>query len=175
MEHHVFAVWDFMSLRQSLQQTLTCTDVPWMPVGSAGTRYLINEVFLGEESDVDAAGNRVSHFELYQLAMRQAGCVVNGIGKLFTELNGGRNIGEAMIIADIPQAARRFLQHTFDVIASGKDYLQAAVFIFGRQGLIPGMFISMLKEISRQFPGKVEIVLYYLKRRIEVDGENHSH
>ena len=174
MEHHVFAVWDFMSLLKSLQQKLTCTDVPWRPVGSANTRYLINEIVLGEESDVDALGNRVSHFELYRQAMRQAGCTDNSINNLFAELKGGKNIDEALIIADIPQAARKFVQHTFDVIDTKKDYLCAAVFTFGREDLIPGMFISMVKEINQQFPGKVDTLLYYLERHIEVDGEHHS-
>src|ERR1700744_2949571 len=120
MEHHVFAVWDFMSLLKSLQQKLTCTNLPWMPVGNANTRYLINEIVLGEESDVDAKGNRTSHFELYLAAMQQAGCSDTGIKSLFDELSGGKNIYEALIIANIPTSARKFVQHTFDVINTGK-------------------------------------------------------
>jgi hypothetical protein len=174
MEHHVFAVWDFMSLLKSLQQTLTSTNLPWMPVGDANTRYLINEIVLGEESDVDAEGNRTSHFELYLDAMQQASSSATSIDSLFNELSGGKNIDEALIIANIPASARQFVQHTFDVINTGKSYLQAAIFTFGREDLIPGMFISMVKEISQQLPGKVDTLLYYLERHIEVDGEHHS-
>ena len=106
--------------------------------------------------------------------MQQAGCVDNGINNLFAELNGGKNIEESLIIADIPQATRKFVQHTFDVTGTRKDYLRAAVFTFGREDLIPGMFISMVTEISQQLPGKVDTLLYYLERHIEVDGEHHS-
>jgi len=174
MEHHVFAVWDFMSLLKSLQQSLTCTTLPWMPVGNANTRYLINEIVTGEESDIDENGNRVSHFELYLRAMEQAGCRANAITALFKELSHGKGITDALAISAIPLAVRNFVQHTFDVIDTDKDYLQAAVFTFGREDLIPGMFINMVKEINKQLPGKVNVLLYYLERHIEVDGDHHS-
>ncbi|MFD1256428.1 DUF3050 domain-containing protein [Mucilaginibacter terrae] len=175
MEHHAFAVWDFMSLLKTLQQKLTCTKVPWMPVGSANTRYLINEIVTGEESDVDEQGNRTSHFELYLRAMQQAGSSAQAINALFNKLQSGKPIEEALSVADIPVAARNFVQHTFEVIDTNQAHIQAAVFTFGREDLIPGMFISMVKEISSQFPGKVDLLLYYLERHIEVDGDHHSH
>lgn len=173
-EHHVFAVWDFMSLLKALQQKLTCTHTPWMPVGNANTRYLINEIVTGEESDIDENGNRASHFELYLRAMKQAGAEATYINALFAELNSGKTIDEALIIAHIPVAARNFVQHTFDVIDTNKPHIQAAVFTFGREDLIPAMFISIVKELSGQLPGKVDILLWYLERHIEVDGDHHS-
>lgn len=175
MQHHVFAVWDFMSLLKSLQVGLTCTRVPWVPVGNAQTRYLINEIVLGEESDVDQHGSRVSHFELYLSAMAEAGCDTAAITRMVTATAGGADVMASLQDGAIPAASRSFVHNTFHVIATGKVYLQAAVFTFGREDLIPGMFISFVNELNKNSDNKLDTLKYYLERHIEVDGDHHSH
>ena len=174
MEHHVYAVWDFMSLLKALQIKLTSVQIPWTPVGNANTRYLINEIVTGEESDVDEEGNRMSHFELYLRAMQQAGAQTRPIEHLIASLKSGDSISSLLQSEYIPQAASKFMQSTFETIDSNQAYIMAAVFTFGREDLIPDMFLSFIKELKKEFPDKVNIIHYYIERHIEVDGGHHS-
>lgn len=174
MEYHVYAVWDFMSLLKGLQQQLTCVNVPWVPVGNAATRYLINEIVTGEESDIDMNGNRCSHFELYERAMEQAGADTGKIKALIAAANAGTPIRTILSDSSLPEAVKGFLGFTFDVIATGKPHVMAAVFTFGREDLIPDMFHALVKDLDRKFPGKLGTFIYYLERHIEVDGDHHS-
>ncbi len=175
MQYHIFAVWDFMSILKTLQNNLTCTSVPWFPVGSAETRALINEIVAGEESDLDADGNHKSHFELYLDAMQQCGANLVQIEKFLSEIKQSGDFNRAYELSGTPKAAREFVDFTFEIINSQKDYLQSAIFTFGREDLIPGMFISIIGDIDQKFPNSVSIFKYYLERHIEVDGDHHSH
>ena len=174
-ETHVFAVWDFMSLLKSLQIGLTSVTLPWVPVGNADTRYLINEIVLGEESDVDEAGNRISHFELYLSAMQQMGASTNVIDTIIAQINAGTTVQEAIEAALLPKQVKDFLQFTFDISFNAPLHVKAAVFTFGREDLIPSMFMKILDKIYADAPVKVSIFKYYIERHIEVDGDHHSH
>ncbi len=49
----------------------------------------------------------------------------------------------------------------------------AASFFFGREKLIPGMFTTIVDVLNKE---KVEAptLVYYLKRHIEIDGDEHG-
>jgi hypothetical protein len=163
-----------MSLVKTLQNQLTCTTVPWFPVGSADARFLINEIVVGEESDVDPFGNRKSHFELYLDAMAQCGANQNPIQLFCKELQRSGSFNSAFQISNTAIEAKEFVTFTFEIIKSQKPWLAAAIFTFGREDLIPGMFFSMVREIEKTNTEDISIFLYYLERHIEIDGGHHS-
>lgn len=173
MESHVFAVWDFMSLLKSLQRGLTCVDVPWVPSPMPESRRLINEIVLGEESDV-YDGRHQSHFELYCTAMRACGASTVAIEALLAALRGGATVDDAMSVAGVPAAARAFVRATFALITQGKLHVTAAAFTFGREDLIPEMFKGFVRDLNHELAGRLAMFVWYLERHIEVDGGEHG-
>lgn len=169
MEQHVFAVWDFMSLLKSLQNSLTCTEIPWFPVGSPTTRRFINEIVLGEESDLDTDGNVSSHFELYCQAMKEVGADTSKIDALVSS----RDLDQLIADGVLPET-KEFVRFTFEVIEEQKTHLMASVFTFGREDIIPEMFINIVKEIEKTTNVSLGRLIYYLQRHIEVDGDEHG-
>lgn len=175
MRYHVYAVWDFMSLLKALQINLTCTTLPWFPVGSGTARSLINEIVAGEESDLDAIGAKKSHFEMYLDAMEQCGADTSSILKFIEVLKDSGDFNNAYQLAETPKEAKLFVNHTFDIINSKKPHLQAAAFTYGREDLIPNMFMTIVSDLNSKFPDQISLFKYYLDRHIEVDGDHHSH
>ena len=172
MEQHVFAVWDFMSLVKKLQISLTCTSLPWKPSKYPTAGRLINEIVWGEETDLNKDGAILSHFEMYLQAMEETGANTQAVNAFIDGLEQD-NLYDRILSLDAPQSVKNFLQFTFDTIASEKLHVIAAVFTFGREDLIPDMFIEMVKNLKKD-GNHLNHLIYYLERHIEVDGDEHG-
>lgn len=175
MEHHVFAVWDFMSLLTALQEKLTKTTNPWLPIGNPETRYLINEIVLAEETDVNINGERQSHFEMYLDAMTAAGANKKKIEDLLLQVTHGTDIFLIIAASKLPVSIKQFLKNTFEVVYSEQTHKIAAAFTFGREGLIPEMFSSIIEKVQKNFPEEdLSLFKYYFDRHIELDEDEHG-
>ncbi len=164
MEYHVFAVWDFMSLLKSLQKHITCVEVPWRPSPYPVEMVrMINQIVVGEESDIDEAGNPISHFDLYLKAMDEVGADTTKI-KMFLE---------TLDFDFIPDGARDFVRFNLDTATSASVLEVASSFFYGREKLIPEMFEAIVATLEKENM-KAPTLMYYLKRHIEVDGGEHG-
>ena len=177
MSHHVYSVWDFMSVVKCLQQRVAPASYPWVPRGKPETRYFINQLVLEEESDLglpDASGNPThsSHFELYCHAMREIGADPEPVIE-FAGIASTRGIGHALQMKGVPEPSRRFVSSTFSFLESGLPHVVAAALAVGREHVIPGMFRSILKHIGvgeREAP----VFHHYLNRHVHLDEDFHA-
>ena len=173
MEQHVFAVWDFMSLLKALQNNLTTTSLPWLPVTNPEIARFINEIVLDEESDVNELGEPMSHFEMYLDAMRQIGADTEIIERFLNELKSGGSIAKAFQSCKLNKETIDFVIFTFSVIDTQENHKIAAAFTFGREDVIPDMFFNIINK-SKTKEETFSKLNYYLKRHIELDGDEHG-
>src|ERR1700739_575813 len=149
MEDHVFAVWDFMSLLKRLQQDMTCIRVPWFPVDNAKAARLINDIVIGEETDVDPDGSYVSHLDLYLRAMEDVGASTHQYDAFSTLARAGASIEAAMVQTEVPPHVQAFVAHTMMLARSGSTEEVVAAFFYGREDVIPEMFSRLQKILPR--------------------------
>jgi hypothetical protein len=169
MKYHVFAVWDFMSLLKTIQHNVVPSGNLWLP--SQGTRSdiarLINEIVLCEESDISPDGkSSISHFDLYLQAMLEVGADTDPIKRYLNQVAENGNISEC------PEVVREFVESTFEAIRRG-PHCAASSFCYGRETVIPSMFIRLLRQINISNTDAPKFH-YYLERHIQVDGEDHG-
>jgi len=178
--HHVFAVWDFMSLLKTLQTRLTTTAVPWIPSPHGDAVRLINEIVVGEECDHAGPGAEpgvtwCSHLELYLAAARDLGTPLHAIEHLVAALRSGTPWRVALEeTTGVPPAARAFVGRTLELCENGETWEVAADFVLGRENLIPDMFGAVSLDIAKAAGAPCDRLAYYLDRHVELDGEEHG-
>jgi hypothetical protein len=175
MSHHVYSVWDFMSLIKYLQGMIAPTSYPWLPGGDGDVRRFINELVLEEESDEALPGSGQqfgSHFELYCQAMREIGADAEAPLR-FIERVRGQGVTAALAHPEVPAASRAFTGRTFAFIDSGKPHTVAAALALGREHIIPCMFRALLDRIGIA-ESDAPAFHYYLKRHIHLDEDFHA-
>lgn len=174
MRYHVFAVWDFMSLLKSLQREMTSVSVPWVPPANREACRLVNEIVLGEESDLDSAGRPASHFDLYLGAMNQCSAETSWIDGFLALIRTNKRLEAALSLSPLPESIRKFVGYTFSVIETGNVCRIASAFTFGREDLLPGVFQRIVEHLDTGHGGILSEFRYYLDRHIELDGEEHG-
>lgn len=174
-EHHVFAVWDFMSLAKALQQKLTSVNVPWTPRQNPEYTYLINDIVLAEESDVNKNGKRQSHFEMYLQAMEDIEASTAEIHQFIEQIQHGTDVFLVISASDLPKSVKAFLIFTFNTIYNKELHQVVSAFTFGREELIPDMFSEVIGQIQQKFPDEnISNLKYYFERHIEIDADVHG-
>ena len=175
MEHHVFAVWDFMSLLKRLQEIYVPHGSPWVPQSDGNVVRFINEIVMEEESDqaYNSDGERyASHFEIYLDAMKEVGASTDSINYFLSEVRTS-GLDKALNLSCVPSPSREFMNHTFELIDQGKGHEIAASFSIGRESIVPVMFKRIL-ELTKIGVNDAPVFHYYLERHAHLDGEHHG-
>jgi hypothetical protein len=171
MEHHVYAVWDFMSILKSLQNQICPAKYPWKPneYSKNGISRLINEIVLAEESDEITNNEYISHFDLYIQAMDEIGADTSKINKLInSDLKADSNFSSF----DIPKCSKEFVSATYKMLLMNKLHITTALFTYGRETTLPKMFTNILRVIKNV--ENTEKLSIYLNRHIDVDSSRHG-
>ena len=175
MEHHVFAVWDFMSLLKKLQQIYVPHGSPWIPNSNGNVVRFINEIIMEEESDQSFekdGESYASHFEIYLEAMKEVGASTRVIEQFLNEVRS-EGIDNALTYDLIPEPSREFMSYTFGLIERGKGHEIAASFAIGRESIVPLMFQRILDQTNITTE-EAPVFHYYLERHAHLDGEHHG-
>jgi len=175
MEHHCYAVWDFMALLKCLQHQLTCVKIFWTPPSNMKAARMINEIVIAEETDMrrDSRGY-ASHFDLYIDAMAEIGADTDTVGRFVDFVAEGMPCQDAMGRANVPASVVPFVTQTLKICFGHAADEVAAFFVFGRENLIPDMFRQIVTNLAAADGLQIDGFQYYLDRHISIDEEEHG-
>lgn len=135
---------------------------------------MINEIVLAEETDLNLNGHPTSHFEMYLEAMEEVGADTTRFHGFLYAVTDILSVQRALATSQLNRAEHQFLSFTFQTIASAEMHRVASAFTFGRESIIPEMFLQVIAGANGQGLELYPKLTYYLQRHIEVDGDEHG-
>ena len=135
---------------------------------------MINEIVWGEETDINKEGVPLSHFEMYLEAMNEIKADIKPIEGFCKEVNDLDSVDEHISNSSISPEIKSFLKFSFNTIKGWKAHEIAAAFTFGREEIIPDMFLQIIKKTEQSKKISLNKINYYLQRHIDLDGDEHG-
>jgi pyrroloquinoline quinone (PQQ) biosynthesis protein C len=105
--------------------------------------------------------------------MREIGANTAGFERFETTLAKGSSLAGAFDAAAVAPFIREFTGYTLQIASSAPSLAVMASFFYGREDVIPRMFSNLLEK-WRISEGQAPMFVYYLKRHIEVDSDEHG-
>ena len=106
--------------------------------------------------------------------MEEIGADTSPIVGLVTAIQNGTSWEEAVTTAEIPEEIKSFIRFSLSIATEAPAHIVGGVFTYGREDLIPDLFIALVRGLAQQKDASVNTLLYYLERHIEIDGEEHG-
>jgi hypothetical protein len=146
--------------------------MPWFPADNARAARPINDIVIGEETDVDPDGSYVSHLELYLRGMADVGASTRQFDAFRWLARVGTSVEAAMVRSGVSPHVQAFVAHTMLLAQSGSMEEVLAAFFYGSEDIIPEMFSRLQKTLAgaRRDNESLRHFIYYIER----DGDSHG-
>jgi hypothetical protein len=106
--------------------------------------------------------------------MKEIGANTAPMKKLLAEIQNGTAWETAISKASIPDEIKSFLNFSLTTATQAPVHVVASVFNYGREDLIPDLFIAIIKDMAQEKGTDFGTLIYYFERHIEVDSGEHG-